>query len=241
MTQVTFQNLNLSNAFLFAAALLDEEVCCIVLELIFGREFAELIVKSEHTILYNPDSRSVRLDIYATDKENRNYNLEMQNSNKKNLPKRARYHQAELDVSSLKPGEDFNQLKPSFVVFICTFDPFGQGLYRYTFKEQCQEIDMNLGDETTKLFLNTKGKYKENTPDELIHFLNYIEDSTEACARQSNDERIYRLHNKIVELKKSRNLEVDYMYLEEWLRDEKIAGREEGRAEGRAEERQYVK
>lgn len=31
------------------------------------------------------------------------------------------------------------------------------------------------------------------------------------------------------------------MYLEEWLRDEKIAGREEGRAEGRAEERQYVK
>lgn len=90
MTQVAFQNLNLSNAFLFAAALSDEEICSIVLELIFGKTFAELIVKSEHTVLFSSDYRSIRLDIYATDSAV-NYNLEMQNGNKGNLPKRARY------------------------------------------------------------------------------------------------------------------------------------------------------
>ena len=234
-----FQNLNLSNSYLFAAALSDKRICQIVLESIFNKKFENIHIKAEHTILFNSDYRSIRLDIYAEDADTVKYNLEMQNQNQRNLPKRARFHQAELDLSSLKPGEDFNQLNPSFIVFICTFDPFGKGLYRYTFQESCKEIDIPLGDETTKIFLNTKGK-NPDVPISLIHFLKYLEDSTDECATQLNDKRIYELHDKVTELKKSRNLEVGYMYLTEWLKIEQEKGHEIGYNEGRADGEQLI-
>lgn len=131
----TFQELDLSNAFLFSAALEEPETCQIVLEIIMGCKLPKVNVHAEHSILINSDFRSVRMDIYANDEMQVNYNLESQNENEGNLAKRSRYYQAEMDVSSLKPGEVFNELKPGYVIFICTFDPFGEGLYRYTFEE----------------------------------------------------------------------------------------------------------
>lgn len=90
-----FQDLNLSNAFLFAAALEDEDICKIVLQTILDEEIGDIQVKSERMILYNSDFKCVRLDIFASDDE-RSYNIEMQNENENNLPKRSRYHQAEM-------------------------------------------------------------------------------------------------------------------------------------------------
>ena len=149
----SFQELDLSNAFLFAAALEDSETCRLVLEIILGVKLPAVKVHAEHSILVSSEVRSVRLDIYANDELEVNYNVEAQNQNEGNLPKRSRYHQAEMDVSLLKPGQDFNDLKPSYVIFICTFDPFGRKLYRYTFEERCLEQDFPLGDETKKIFL----------------------------------------------------------------------------------------
>ena len=141
-----FKDLDLSNAFLFAAALEDEETCRLVLECILGEPVGRVNVRAERSILFSSDFRCVRLDIFASDELNVGYNLEMQNADKKNLPKRSRYHQAEMDLSSLKPGQDFNDLKPSVIIFICTFDPFGRGLYRYTFEARCMEEDFPLDD-----------------------------------------------------------------------------------------------
>lgn len=47
MERKKFKELNLSNAFLFAAALADEETCGIVLELILGKKIPKLTVRSE--------------------------------------------------------------------------------------------------------------------------------------------------------------------------------------------------
>lgn len=231
----TFQDLNLSNAFLFAAALENPETCQLVLEIILGRKIPKVKVHAEHCVLMNPDFRSVRLDIYASDEVQVNYNLEAQNQNQGNLAKRSRYHQAEMDVTSLKPGDDFNDLKPGYVVFICTFDPFGKGLYRYTFEEQCRECDLPLGDETCKIFLNTKGKNSREVPQKLIHFLEYMENSTDAYVSEIKEESIRRLHEKVTELKNWREMEARYMTFEELMKERETQGRIEGRAEGKAE------
>lgn len=231
----TFQELDLSNAFLFAAALEDEETCQIVLEIILGCKIPKVKVHAEHSIFINSDFRSVRLDVYASDHMQVGYNLEAQNENQHNLAKRSRYHQAEMDVSSLKPGEDFNELKPGYVIFICTFDPFGKGLYRYTFEERCLECDMGLGDETRKIFLNTKGKNEREVPKELVHFLKYMEQSTDAYVAQVEEDSIIRLHEKITALKKWRELEARYMTVEELIRIREKKAKAEGKAEGKAE------
>lgn len=234
MAQKKFQDLNLEDAFLFAAALEDEEACKITLQVILNRKVTKVTVHAEHTMLYTSDYRSIRLDVYAQNDDG-DYNVEMQGENQGNLPKRSRYHQAKMDVASIPPGADFNDLKPSYVIFICTFDPFGQDLYQYTFENRCVETGLPLGDETTKIFLNTKGKNAENVSPELVNFLQYVENSTEQCVMQLQDEMVGRLHDRVKTLKKSRDWESRYMRFEELLQDAERAGLARGMEKGMAQ------
>lgn len=223
----TFQELNLSNAFLFAATLEDEKTCQLVLEIILGHQISKVKVHTEHSILINSDFKSVRLDVYASDELRVNYDLEAQNDNENNLAKRSRFYQAELDVTSLKPGEDYHDLRPSYIIFICTFDPFGEGIYRYTFEERCLERNIGLGDGTKKIFLNTKGRNGKDVPKELVHFLKYMEKSTDDTVKEMKDPSIAYLHERVTNLKKRGKLEARYMTLEEWakIRERKAARR----------------
>ena len=234
----TFQELNLSNAFLFAAALEDPETCRLVLEIILDTKLPKVNVHAEQSILVSSDFRSIRLDIYASDEMQVSYNVEAQNDDRKNLAKRGRYHQAEMDVASLKPGDDFNDLKPGYVIFICTFDPFGKGLYRYTIEERCLECDMSLGDGTRKIFLNSRGRDDGDVPKELVHFLKYMEQSTDEYVSELTEESIIKLHEKVTELKKWRRLEARYMTVEEWLKDREAASNEKVKQEAKQEVRQ---
>ena len=219
---------------MFAAALEQPQICRLVLEIILGCKVPEVEVHAEHSVLVSSDFRSVRFDVYASDKLQVAYDVEAQNENEGNLPKRSRYYQAEMDVSSLKPGEDFNGLKPGYVIFICTFDPFGEGLYRYTFEERCLECDLALGDGTQKIFLNTKGENDADVPAELVHFLKYMEESTDAYVSQVTEQSIIQLHERVTELKKWRKMEGRFMTGEELMRQRERKGRREGLAEGKA-------
>ena len=227
-----FKELDLSNAFLFAAALQDEETCQLVLEMILGIRIGKVRVKAEHSILYNSDFRSIRLDVYASDVMDIQYDLEMQNDKEKELPKRSRYYHAVLDMSSLKPGQGYEDLKPGYVIFICSFDPFGKGLYRYTFEQRCEETKEPLGDGSKRIFLSTRGKNTEDVPEVLVHFLQYVEKSTDDCVKKTGDGSIARLHSKIMQLKENHDLEGQYMKFEELLEDREKVGRKEGRKQG---------
>lgn len=232
MARKKFKDLDLKNAFLFAAAMQDPEICRMVLEIILGRRIPKVKVHTEHSLLFSSDLRSVRLDVYANDTMEVTYNVEMQNKEKSELPKRSRFYQSEMDVTALKPGSRFQDLRPSYIIFICTFDPFHSGLYRYTFENRCLERDFGLGDETCKIFLNTRGANREEVPELLVNFLHYVEDSSDAYVEQTTDSQIEVLHNRIAVLKKSREWEAGYMRFEELLQDSKEEGRKEGRQEG---------
>ncbi|MCI9067636.1 MAG: Rpn family recombination-promoting nuclease/putative transposase [Lachnospiraceae bacterium] len=159
------------------------------------------------------------------------YNLEMQNEDEHNLPKRSRFHQAEMDATSLKPSEGFSELKPSYVIFICTFDPFSHGLYRYTFENRCLEKDFPLEDGTKKIFLNTRGKDPSGVPALLVHFLHYVENTTAALAAESGESKISVIHERVTGLKRSRRWEGRYMLLGEYIdREVKRGVREETEA-----------
>ena len=235
MAKKSFDELNLNDAFLFASALQDGETCRLILEIILGKPVEKVRVHTEHGIFLSPDLRSIRLDVYATDELQVGYNVEMQKRNRGNLPQRSRFYQAQIDVGALKPGEDFQELKPSYVIFICTFDPFDHNLYRYTFEERCLERDFALKDGTRKIFLSTKGTNRSEVPKELVEFLRYVEDSSETCAKEAKDERIEKLHERISALKKSRKWRAGYMTIGELLDDSREEGRTVGLQEGRTE------
>ena len=51
----SFQKLNLTNAYLFAAALQDEEICRNLLEIVLNKEIPRVKAHAEHTLFLDSD------------------------------------------------------------------------------------------------------------------------------------------------------------------------------------------
>ena len=67
------------------------------------------------------------------------YDIEMQVTDTKELPKRSRYYQSMIDLQMIDRGQSYKKLKPSYIIFICPFDIFDKGKHIYTFENICKE------------------------------------------------------------------------------------------------------
>ena len=82
------------------------------------------------------------------------------------------------DISILRPGVDYKELRKTFVIFICNYDPFGKNRYVYTFENTCREVPgLLFGDETVKVIVNTRGEIGEIS-EELKEVICYLNDGT---------------------------------------------------------------
>ncbi len=66
----------------------------------------------------NLQGRSAILDCVARDSEGKQFDVEIQQDNEGASPKRARYHSGLMDMNTLNPGQDFDELPESYVIFI---------------------------------------------------------------------------------------------------------------------------
>ena len=180
----------------------------------------------------SPELRQVRLDVVGMDEEKTIYHTEMQKRDTKNLEKRSRYYQAQMDVSLLEPGSvDFRQLNDTCFILIAPFDIFGRGLYRYTFEGTCRECpDLKLNDGAVRVFINTKGNNKEEFSQEFLDFMNYVTETTDEAARATKSERIKQIHNRVRQVRLSEKMGVKYM--QRW--EEVVYARQDGMTEGKA-------
>lgn len=226
--------LNLMDDFLFGAAMENLVFCKQVLEIIFSRKITKVKFAETQKEKRNiPGFRGIRVDVYLEDEDNIIYDVEVQARNVGNLPKRSRFYQSILDTPLLKSGEiDFDNLNPSFIIIIAPFDLFGRGRYQDTFENRCvEDTRIPLGDEAVKIFLNCHGVNDEEVSPELIHFLHYIEDTTDECAEEGDFTVIRELHNVVRTIKASEEIGVTYM--QTWEREAMLI--QEGKAEGKAE------
>ena len=155
----------------------------------------------------------------------------MQTSDGANLPKRMRYYQGMIDLNILDKGQDYTTLKKSYVIFICTFDPFGEGRHIYTFCNTCQEnTALTLDDDAVKIILSTKGTMDDVSP-EMKRILDYID------GKGASDKFTEELEEAVCSARQNERWRLDYMTLEYEYRQRYLEGKEEGREEGRAEGR----
>ena len=99
MSYTEFQNLNLSDDFLFAKVMEDETVLRPVIEKILDIRIREMtIVQSQKMIDLEPDSKGIRLDIMADDEKGSRYNVEIQKKNEYNIGTRSRYYHSMMDL-----------------------------------------------------------------------------------------------------------------------------------------------
>ena len=227
-----FKDLTISNVFMFAAVMEDPENCRGLLEMVLEFPIARIEVSTEKSIIHHPRYHGVRLDVYARGDDNTRYNVEMQVRNKDNLPKRSRYYHSQIDMDIIAKGTDYKELPDTYVIFICDFDPFGFGKYKYTFDMICTETGEMLDDGARTIFLSTKGTNGSEVPEGLRKFLGYVAADTAASTEDFDDDYVRSLQKSVSRIKSDREMGERYMLLKELLSDERAEGRNEGRTEG---------
>lgn len=134
-----YEELELQDDFMFGKIMQDPKYCKPFLETILGIKMRWVeYPESQKTIDMAAGAKGVRLDVYVEDDRNMVFDLEMQIHMKRNLAQRMRYYQGMIDLNILEKGGDYNKLKKSYVIFICTFAPYGQGRHLYTFEYLCK-------------------------------------------------------------------------------------------------------
>ena len=179
MVKKNYEELRFTDDFMFCKILQnDPELCRELLERLLNRRVGRLVItERQHAVEITPQGRGVRFDVYAVDDESVIYDVEMQNVNEGNLPERARYAQAMLDMEQLERGKEVGTLKKSIVIFLCRFNIFPEvGLHRYVFQTRCEEqLELKLGDGMEKVFICTRGSADDLTTEDR-KMLDYIEE-----------------------------------------------------------------
>lgn len=225
-----FQNLTISNSFMFAAVMEDTENCKGLLEMVLEFPIARIELSTEKSIIHHPQYHGVRLDVYAKGDDNTRYNVEMQVLYNSNLPKRSRYYHSQIDMDIIAKGTNYKELPDAYVIFICNFDPFGFGKYKYTFDMICTETGEMLDDGARTIFLSTKGTNGLEVSEGLRKFLEFVKADLADSTKDFGNDYVRSLQKSVSKIKSDREMGERYMLLKELLSDERAEGIARGRA-----------
>ena len=223
----SYEELTIADDFMFGKVMEDKELCRAVLECLLNQPVGELEeIQAEREFRYITDGKPVRLDVYTRDQKSV-YDAEMQNLNHQKtenleLPKRSRFYQSSMDTDHLRKGKSYRELPEGKVLFICTFDPFGKGYAKYSFRNICiEDKNLYLKDGTEKIFYNSTSQ-SENISENLRLLYQYI------TTGQIGNNLTEKIEKAVVRAKKNEAWRAEYM--KELLHDDDV--RQEGKQEG---------
>ena len=199
--------LTFTDDFMFGTIMKNKGICKGVLERLLHIKVGKIEYPSlQKTIAPFYESKGIRLDVYVSDSE-RVFDIEIQTSLPPSLPKRTRYYQSLMDVDNLLQGQSYAELKESYVIFICTQDPFGKGLPVYEFRNICTaDGTLFLDDKSVKVFYNVGAYGKEDEP-ELSALLEYL------CERRATSGFTQHIDELVEKAKRNEKFRSWYMSL----------------------------
>ena len=229
-----FANADITDDIFFCRIMSEKQYALPLLQRIFPQLNIRSIEQpiSQFTIKNNRKEHGVRFDVFS-EAEQKYFDIEMQTTHDPTLGKRIRYYQGKMDSTFLKAGESYDLLPPTYIVFICTFDPFAEGSYKYEFShiyDQTNHVTLKTG--THVILLNAYGTNPESINDGLLNFLKLV--AGKKATRY--DPYLKQIQDKIAELKD--NMQWRGIYMQEYNAiavKERAEGIEQGIAQGRAE------
>ena len=193
-----FDTLPLRHHFMFGQVMQNPKICKLFLEALFHWEIEDIkYVHREKDLDDSFLARGVRLDIYLRDSDTV-YNVEMQSDREPSLERRVRYYQSGIDREELRKGCPFEELPDSYVIFICDYDPLGQGFAKYERRahwygsesdgedinnDTCDETNDKLitcNDGAHAILLNSRYTQRNASP-AILEFLDYIRTNDDAA------------------------------------------------------------
>ena len=226
----SWEELTFANNFLFCKIMESEpELCRQILELLLHIKIKKLKKpETERTMQETLDSKTVRFDVYTMDSR-RIFDIEIQTTNNKNLPKRARYYQSVIDMDNLSKGGKYSKLKDSYVIFLCLEPPFKKKEPVYFFENTCRgNPQIKLNDKAFKVFFNAS-EYAKMESDEEKRFFKFL------AGLNAESELTKSIEEKVTFAKKNMRWRKQYMTWQQTIDEEKDIAFEEGKEEGREE------
>ena len=210
----------LMNNYVFSMVMREPKRIKPLLEYNLGKKIKSVrMIEPERTMKEKFESKGIRLDLYVEDIDGVVYDVEVQTTDQKNLPRRMRYYQGMLDITFFPAGADYNKMRKSYVIFICNFDPYGEERYIYTFQNRCdQNYELLFDDDAIKVVVNTKGTKGEISP-ELKEAIIYL-DREEVTGPYSKE-----LDDAVNELKSNEERGQEYMMLMTYGAEQRAAGK----------------
>ena len=124
-----------------------------------GLRVLEQVIQKDYK---NLQGRSAILDCVAADSRGRQINIEVQQKTEGASPQRVRYHSGLLDMNTLNPGQRFEELPESCVIFITLGDGLGYGCPIYHIKRKISEVNQDFRDGSYIIYVDSKNQ--EDTP-----------------------------------------------------------------------------
>ena len=137
-----------------------EDISCaeLLLRIILNDEGIRVLEAHSQRGIKNLQGRSVKLDILAVDSHNRVFNVEVQRSDRGAGAKRARYNSALIDANVTEPGDQYEDLNETFVIFITENDVMKSGLPIYHIDRVVRETGKLFEDEEHIIYVNSQIK-----------------------------------------------------------------------------------
>ena len=141
--------------FFFNRVMQDKKLCRELAEVLLGVKVESVdFHETQRVLRREKHSHGIQLDVMLEDSK-RVIVFEAQMANKGDIERRTRFYQGVLDTATLHRGSSYRSLKDSYIVFICTFDPFKLGLPVYTVNHVFKEAPKkNYDDGTHAIFYN---------------------------------------------------------------------------------------
>ena len=141
----------------FMQKVFEDKACTeLLLQIILKRADLKVLHVNGQQDIKNLQGRSVTLDILAVDTDNKVYNIEIQRSDKGAAVKRARYNSSLIDSNVTEPGEKYENLCESYIIFITENDIMKEGLPIYHVDRTVIETGKLFGDEAHIIYVNSQ-------------------------------------------------------------------------------------
>ncbi len=222
---------------MFAKVMYDNpDICQQLANLVLGFELGTKKRIEVEATSPETDYRGVRFDVCLEDPNNL-VAVEMQAISSPFLANRKDYYHIQLGRHTLEKGLDYDGMRSSYVVFICMFDPFEEGLVRYVSRDWVEGPDgvpiAHDGNCRKTIYWNALADLEACEPN-MRRVLNYL--LYEQVDQQ--DVFVAALDSAVHTVLEEKDWVGKNMWLECEFADRRREGREEGRAEGLAEGRE---
>jgi len=231
-----FEDLTLQDDFMFCKVMQNTDLCKRLIEMILSDTIGQIsYISVQHNINAYEQAKSVRFDVLVQTENGKFYDVEMQVSNEKNIPKRMRFYQAAIDISFLDKGNFYNNLNDSFIIFICTFDAIGKNKPVYTFENIClEDKNISLQDGTKKIIINADA-FNNTKNKALKGFLEYLKTG------KTKNEFTRRIEEMIQTIKQNEQARQEYRLMSTFEMDARYKGFTEGTYNNKKETAKILK